>query len=337
MSKVKRIYILLSICCLLLLTGCYTHESRPLKAPEYSERQLDSLSFSSTRHYTFNYNFVVSADSVLLLRQQPEEQMSDLPTDSFIVKHNEELVVADIRVFSEENAEGVGGRDSVWVQLATRNSEFGWIQESELLPKVVPDDPISQFISTFSNVHTLISLIIVGLIMFFYFMRRVLRQNAHIVHFNDIDSFYPTLLALLVASAATLYASIQTFDPEMWRHFYFHPTLNPFNVPLLLSVFLVSVWAMLIVGLAAVDDIFHQLTIGEALLYLGGLLAVCAVNYIIFSITTLYFIGYLLLVFYIAFALRQYFRNSRCYYLCGSCGRKMHSKGRCPHCGALND
>ena len=287
MSKVKRIYILLSVCSLLLLTGCYTHESRPMKAPEYSERQLDSLSFSSTRHYTFNYNFVVSADSVLLLRQQPEEQMSDLPTDSFIVKHNEELVVADIRVFSEENAEGIGGRDSVWVQLATRNSEFGWIQESELLPKVVPDDPISQFISTFSNVHTLISLIIVGLIMFFYFMRRVLRQNAHIVHFNDIDSFYPPLLALLVASAATLYASIQTFDPEMWRHFYFHPTLNPFNVPLLLSVFLVSVWAMLIVGLAAVDDIFHQLTIGEALLYLGGLLAVCAVNYIIFSITTL--------------------------------------------------
>ena len=347
MRNVKWRCLLFGVLCMLLLTGCYTNRSRTMKAPEYNERQLDSLSFSSTRHYTFNYNFVVSADSLLLLRQQPEEQMSDLPTDSFIVRRNDELVVADIRVFSEEadvrsqelgvGSQNLGVRDSVWVQLATRNSEFGWIQESELLPKVVPADPISQFISTFSNVHTLISLIIVGLIMFFYFMRRVLRQNAHIVHFNDIDSFYPTLLTILVASAATFYASIQTFDPEMWRHFYFHPTLNPFNVPLLLSVFLTSVWAMLIVGLAAVDDIFHQLSIGESLLYLGGLLAVCAVNYIVFSITTLYFVGYLLLVFYIAFALRQYYRNSRCNYLCGSCGRKMHSKGRCPHCGAMND
>ena len=327
--------LVLFVCCLMLLTGCYTNRSRSLNAQtgttEYSERQLDSLSYSSSHHYTFNYNFVVSADSFMLLRQQPEEQMSDLPTDSFIVRRHDQLVVADIRMMPNDSI------DSVWVQLATQNSEFGWIHESQLLPKVVPDDPISQFIYTFSNVHTLISLIIVGLIMFFYFMRKVLKQNAHIVHFNDIDSFYPTLLTILVASSATLYATIQMFHPEMWRHFYFHPTLNPFSVPLLLSVFLVSVWAMLIVGLAAVDDIFHQLTIGESLLYLGGLCAVCAVDYIIFSITTLYFVGYLLLILYIAYALRQYFRNSRCNYLCGSCGRKMHKKGVCPHCGAMND
>lgn len=323
------------MCLIVLLTSCYTNKQRTVdgqKAPEeYSERQLDSLWYSSSRHYTFNYNFVVSGDSLLLLRQQPEEQMSDLPTDSFIVRHNDQLVVADIRMMPNDSI------DSVWVQLATSNSEFGWIHESQLLPRVVPDDPISQFISTFSNVHTLISLIIVGLILFFYFMRKVLRQNAHVVHFNDIDSFYPTLLTLLVASAATLYASIQTFHPEMWRHFYFHPTLNPFGVPLLLSVFLASVWAMLIVGLAAIDDIVHQLSIGEAVLYMGGLLAVCAVDYIIFSITTLYFVGYLLLVVYVAFAIHQYFRNSRCDYLCGKCGQKLHKKGRCPYCGAMNE
>jgi hypothetical protein len=113
-------------------------------------------------------------------------------------------------------------------------------------------------------------------------LRRIYRHNAHIVHFNDIDSFYPTLLCLIVASSATLYASIQTFNPELWKHFYFHPTLNPFSVPLALGVFLSSVWAMLIVGLAAVDDVRHQLPFGDAVLYLGGLAAVCAVNYIVF-------------------------------------------------------
>lgn len=333
MNHVLRMRHFAVIGLLLLLSGCYTNKPHTTSSQTaaYSERQLDSLSYSSSRHYTFNYNFVVAVDSLSLLRQQPEEQMSALPTDSFFVRRNDQLVVADIRMMPTDSI------DSVWVQLATQHSEFGWIHESRLLPRVVPDDPISQFISTFSNVHTLISLIIVGLILFFYFMRRVFRQNAHIVHFNDIDSFYPTLLTLLVASAATLYASIQTFHPEMWRHFYFHPTLNPFSVPLLLSVFLASVWAMLIVGLAAVDDTLHQLSIGEAVLYLGGLLAVCAVDYIVFSITTLYFLGYLLLVFYVAYALRQYFRNSRCYFLCGNCGKKLHNKGRCPHCGAMNE
>lgn len=61
-----------------------------------------------------------------------------------------------------------------------------------------------------------------------YGLYRLNRHDAYIVHFNDIDSFYPTLLCLLVASSATLYASIQMFGAETWRHFYYHPSLNPF-------------------------------------------------------------------------------------------------------------
>ena len=44
---------------------------------------------------------------------------------------------------------------------------------------------------------------------------------------------------------------------------------------------------------------------GEAILYLGGLAAICAVDYVVFSITTLYYLGYPLLIAYYVFALRR--------------------------------
>lgn len=332
MPKVKP-YAYFALCSivLLLFSACYHQAPKTSDAlVQYSERQRDSLSFSSTHHYTNNFNFVVKADSLILLEQQPEELLNNMKTDTVVVHRHDHLVVADIRVLPNDFI------DSVWVQVARDQSTFGWIHESKLLPGVVPDDPISQFISAFSDIHLLIFLIIICIIGFAYMMRKMLRMNAHIVHFRDIDSFYPTFLVLIVATSATFYASIQTFAPEVWRHFYFHPTLNPFSVPLLLSIFLISVWSMLIVGLAALDDVRHQLPLGEALMYLCGLAAVCAVDYIVFSITSLYYIGYILLAAYFYFALRQYFLRNRAYFICGNCGAKMRHKGKCPHCGALN-
>ncbi|MCR5130176.1 MAG: zinc ribbon domain-containing protein [Prevotella sp.] len=306
----------------LLLCGCYNKK------------------YSEGRHYSFNYNFVVKADSVELLRQQPEELASELMTDSFVVARGSHLVVADFRTMPNDSI------DSVWVQLATEASEFGWTRESELLPKVVPDDPISQFISTFSDQHVHYALIVILLLAVVLLFRKAVlptfrpdgKENTpYIVHFNDIDSFYPTLLTLIVASAATFYASLQMFAPQLWQQFYYHPTLNPFSVPGLLSVFLVSVWAMLIIAVAVVDVVRKQLPLGEALVYLGGLTAVCAVDYIVFSLTTLWYIGYLLLAVYIAFAVHQYYKYHRYRYVCGNCGKKLRNLGKCPHCGAINE
>ena len=268
------------------------------------------------------------------MRQQPEEVLSGLPIDTVKVFRHNHLVVADIRILKNDS---LANADSVWVQLARDQETFGWIQESRLLPAVVPDDPISQFINTFSNVHLLIFFVIISLISVVYMTRKLMRQNANIVHFRDISSFYPTLLCIVVAASATFYASIQMFASETWRHFYFHPTLNPFSEPLILGIFLISVWAILIIGIAAVDDVRHELSLGEAVMYLCGLAAVCAVDYIVFSISTLYYIGYLLLVVYVVFALRQYFRNHRVVYQCGNCGATLRRKGRCLHCGAIND
>ena len=331
----RKMFSILLVCIsMFLLASCYggKHQGTGgMKRQSFdNERMMDSLTYSSEHHYSFNYNFIVKADSLILVRQQPEEKILDLQTDSFTVVKDEQLVVADFRIIPTDSI------DSVWVQVATVMSDFGWVHESQLLESVVPDDPISQFISTFSDKHLLIFIIIISIITSIYIIRKIARLNAHIVHFNDIDSFYPTLLTIIVASSATLYASIQNFAPDIWRHFYYHPTLNPFSVPLILTVFLMSVWALLIVGLTVVDVVRNHLPLGEALLYLGGLAGICAVDYIIFSITSLYYLGYVLLIAYIVFAIHQYYKHNHKYFLCGNCGGKIRKKGRCPHCGATN-
>lgn len=291
---------------LLMLSSCYhRHNSHQQHAAmvEYSNRQLDSISFSTTHHYTNKYNFLVFKDSLELMRQQPEEYISGLKVDTFAVEKNHLLVVTDIRMVPQDSI------DSVWVQLATENNDFGWVRESKLLRRVVPDDPISEFIMTFSNVHLLIFLVVIVVITMAYLVRKVFHSNGKIVHFNDIDSPYPVTLVLLVSISAAFYGWIQSFEPEMWRHFYFHPSLNPFAVPHLLGVFLALVWVVLIVALACVDEVYHRLTFGEGLLYLGGLAGVCALDYIIFSVLSLYYIGYVLLIAYIYFAIKAYRRK----------------------------
>lgn len=318
---------------LLIMTfgSCYQHQRKTKVPSAFSEKQLDSLSFFSTHHYTNNYNFVVKTDSLVLLRSFPEEFIGGMQTDSFAVYRDAHLVVADIRMLPADSV------DSVWVELANDTSAFGWTRESRLLKSVMPDDPISAFISAFSDAHVIIFLGIIALFTACYLLWSIFRRKARIVHFNDITSFFPMLLCLNVAVSATLYASIQTYAPQMWQHFYFHPTLNPFSVPWVLGIFLMSVWSMLIIAIAALDDVRHQLPLGEALIYVGGLAAVCAVNYIVFSVTTLYYIGYILLVFYVYYAVRQYLRHNRAHFVCGRCGAKLHDKGICPHCGATNE
>lgn len=316
----------------LLCSSCYHQNTKNINENLLdSVGQNDSSHFKATHHYSSNYNFVVKADSLVLSKQQPEETLSHLQEDSLVVYKNEHLVVADIRIMSADSI------DSVWVQVARDQQTFGWIHESKLLPNVVPDDPISLFISTFSDIHLLVFLVIIVLISVYYIMRKLLSASLPIVHLRDINSIYPTLLVLLVATSATFYASIQLFAPQVWHHFYFHPTLNPFSVPLPLNLFLLSVWAILLIGLAAIDDVRHLLPLGDAVLYLCGLAAVCAVNYIIFSVSTLYYIGYPLLIVYVYWAIKRYIKMPRIKFVCGNCGMPLEKSRRCEHCGALNE
>ena len=273
--------LLVSLSSCLLLTSCY--HKKPL----------------TERYYGENYNFIVRTDSIEMISSQPEEEVSNMPTDTIVFYKDEQLVVVDFRIMPQDSI------DSVWVQVAHDQFTFGWTRESTLLPNVDPDDPISQFISTFSNRHLLIFLLIISVIAAVYVVRIVYRKNARIVFFNDISTPYPAALCLVIATSATLYATIQMYAPDMWRRFYFHPTLNPFAAGLLIGLFLITVWLIVIVGLAAVDEVRKRLPFGEAFLYLCGLAAVIAALYIVFSVTTLYYVGYPLLIFYWMWALRR--------------------------------
>ena len=296
----------------LFTTSCYNRGPITPDAWNLTEQQLDSISFYTTHHYTQNYNFVVTGDSLVVVAQQPEAMAvpevvsieiesigQEKQKDSITLRKNERIVVADIMTVPSDTI------DSVWVKVARDQLTFGWIHEKELLAKVSPDDPISQFIDLFSNVHLLVFMAFGVVIVAAYGVRRLMRRGAKIVHFNAIPSFYPTTLCLLVASSAVLYSSIQIFGPESWRHFYYHPSLNPFGLPLHLGLFVSSVWAIIIVAIATIEDVSKHLPLGSAVLYLGGLTAICAVDYVVFSITTLYYIGYPLLIAYFIFALRR--------------------------------
>ena len=224
----------------------------------------------------------------------------------------------------------------MWVKLARDQMSQGWTRECDLLNGVAPDDPISQFIDLFSNNHLLLFLALVVIVTASYGLRKLYRRDAYIVHFHDISSVLPTMLAILVATSATVYATIQNFAPENWRHFYFHPTLNPFAVTPVIGLFVSLVWALIITGIAVVEDVMRRLPFGSAVLYLLGLAAICAVDYVVFSIFTLYYIGYGLLAAYIWFAVSR-LRLVLARYVCGNCGKRIPGLGKCPHCGAVNE
>ena len=313
MMRNKSLRLLLPLVLLLMsamsLTSCYKQET----------------GFTATHHYNQNYNFVVKADSMVIY-ENPDTAIYD----SIIVYRGDQLVVAEIKTISNDTI------DSVWVKLARDQMSQGWTRECDLLNGVAPDDPISQFIDVFSNNHLLLFLALVVIVTASYGLRKLYRRDAYIVHFHDISSVLPTMLAILVATSATVYATIQNFAPENWRHFYFHPTLNPFAVMPVIGLFVSLVWALIITGIAVVEDVMRRLPFGSAVLYLLGLAAICAVDYVVFSIFTLYYIGYVLLAAYIWFAVSR-LRLVLARYVCGNCGKRIPGLGKCPHCGAVNE
>lgn len=283
----------------------------------------DSVHYPVERHYTLNSNFEVTSDS-LLLQQLPL-------VDVLPVYKGEKLVVAEFMVQPADTV------DSVWVKVARDQETIGWVREKELLRKVVPVDSVSQFIHVFSSSHTVAFLVVLALFGLWYLQRAVRRQKLQLIWFNDIDSVFPTLLSLLVATAATLYASIQHFVPGTWEQFYYNPSLNPLDLPLILSLFMFNVWGIIIVGLATLDDLFHQARIEAALFYLLGLLSCCIFLYLFFTYTTYYYIGYPCLLVYAVWSFKRIKHTSRYKFSCGNCGAKMRAKGVCPHCGAINE
>lgn len=318
----KAIKYILALVLIIAFSSCHYHINMPNNKREIPEHTLDSLNALMEHHYTLNTNFEVTSDS-LMLQQLPL-------IDVIPVYKHDRLVVAEFMIASEDSV------DSVWVKVAHNQDVMGWVHEKELLSKVVPTDAISHFIHFFSHSRGITSVIIFVIFGLFFIYHAVKKEQFRFVWLNDIDSIFPTILTMLVVLSATLYASMQRFVPGTWEQFYYNPSLNPFHVPFILGLFLCTVWALLIVTIATVDDVFRQAKANTAMFYLLGLVCICIILYFFFTYTTYMYIGYAFLFVYFVWAIRHLYRSSY-KYVCGNCGVKLKRKGTCPHCGALNE
>lgn len=282
--------------------------------------------------YAVGDNFELSVDSLKLQSSQP---LHNLPVDTacerLSIYFKDPIVVAEMLVIPEDSV------DSVWVKLARDQFTMGWVHQRDFLESVVPDDPISQFIHLFSIRHLGFCAILFAISLFALLYQIFSRKKPHIFFVRDILSPYPTFLLITLAASALLYAGIQHYVPETWVLYYYHPTLNPFGLPLILSLFLCSIWILLVLAIATIGEVRRELPMGETLLYLLSLLGCCILCYLFFTLAALSpGASYILFALFVLVLLLRYFRHSRAKYLCGSCGRRLKQLGKCPYCGTEN-
>ena len=313
-------YILGMICLLLCVTACHYRTS--LSSTREGNPNDSVVKVVRERPYALNSNFRVTVDT-LWLHQLPL-------LDSIPVREGDELVVAEITARKE--MEG----DSVWVKVARDQETIGWVPERQLLSHIVPVDPISRCIHLFSNSHALPFFLVLAVFFLCFVYRALRRKQIKLIWLNDIDSVFPITLSWLMAAAATLYNSMQHFVPETWERYYYDPSLNPFDLPFVLGLFVLSVFLILLLGVALLDDLFHQTTMEVAFFYLLGLASCCIFLYIFFTYLWVY-LAYLAFIAYSVWCVRRLRKANSYPYACGACGAKMRSKGICPHCGALNE
>lgn len=305
-----------------VLVSCH-YPRADMSSWDIPQKTKDSLNYLAEHHYTFNTNFFVKTDSISL------EQLPVKDTYKRVFKADR-VVVAEFMTHSEDSV------DSVWVKVARDQETQGWIRESDLLKQVVPADSISQFIYLFSDTHAVYFLIVFIIFAAFYLFRAVRKKKLQLVYFNDIDSIFPLLLCMLMAFSAMLYQSMQIFVPDTWEHFYFNPSLNPFKLPFILGVFVASIWLIIVVTLAMLEDLFRQVSVATAFFYLLGLISGCIFIYLFFTFTIYIYVGYLFFIFSMYICYKRLKRGTSYQFRCGHCGAKLRKKGECPYCGAIN-
>lgn len=313
-------YILGVICLLLCVTACHYRTSLSSVEKESSKDSVAAV--VRERPYALNSNFRVTTDT-LWLHQLPL-------LDSIPVREGDELVVAEITARKEMEGH------SVWVKVARDQETIGWVPEHQLLSHIVPVDPISRCIHLFSNSHALPFFLVLAVFFLCFVYRALRRKQIKLIWLNDIDSVFPITLSWLMAAAATLYNSMQHFVPETWERYYYDPSLNPFDLPFVLGLFVLCVFLIVLLGVALLDDLFHQTTMEVAFFYLLGLASCCIFLYIFFTYLWIY-LAYLAFIAYSVWCVRRLRKANSYPYACGACGAKMRSKGICPHCGALNE
>lgn len=286
--------------------------------------------------YGIGYNLVVCADSILLMSDRPMHWSEGVTqtSDSTWVFTDGLLVVADVAIIPEDH------QDSVWVKVAQNQWAMGWLHRSDLLKGTIPDNPVSSFMYSFRISHTrwmafayLIALliIIVAIIRERHY-KVVTRMPFH----NDIPSIYPSLLLLTTLAMSMFCVYICTNFPQMWKAFFYYPTLNPFTLSSPLRWFLLGAWLLPILTIATADDLCRELSLPAAFVYICILLGLCALLFeISIQLATTLLAWPFSIAVIVAVIINYHFHCSTTF-ICGNCKHRIHHKGQCPYCGTIN-
>ncbi len=257
-----------------------------------SPQQIDSLVFRLTHHYSINFNFVVKADSIMLIPREGDVG------DTCYVKDGELIAVAAIS----------NHIDTLWVKVAHDQRTMGWIAESELLKHSSPDDPISEILYALSGSRGIWMSILAAIGLSAFFVKQRKNNRMRLFSLEQMQSPYPSMFLALIAVMAVLYSSVQNFVPEYWQEYYFHPSLNPLMLPPLMATLVVCVWLLIITFIAVCDEVYHHFDVLDGAIYIFELLGIGMIVYLAVSWTTIIFIGYLLAPVFLHYL---YVRNKR--------------------------
>lgn len=265
-------------------------------------QQIDSINFRINHHYCENFNFVVIADSLILV---PHE--GDLIRDTCVVYKNDIVVVADIQEVSNSDSTVVN-LSSYNIKVAKNQFNMGWLSEKELLNGGVPDDDISMMLYHLSNSRGIWMSALVAICLLLLLFGRNNNMDGHCnarrdlflnffnrLNINRFGLTYPKFFIASVAILATIYASVQNLIPQYWQEYYFHPTLNPFQLPFVMALLVTNLWMVIILFIAVIDEVYHSSNFLNGLSFVFELLGIAIIVYILMSWSTLFYFGYLLL------------------------------------------
>ena len=241
-------HIWLIVTTLYLLTSCAYQSKEHNNKWTLTQSQRDSIAFSAYHHYNVGYNFLCTADS-MLLASHPEgtDLQLDYPQENVYLYEDDDFVVTEIFRNPNVNSHSL---DSIWLCVGSDGIPLGWISEQDLHHNATPVDPISRFMAFGYRQRGLMEFIIQGLFI------------------------YPYLFWAAILSAASVLGAIKCLVPEMWEEFYYYTTLNPVGQPPLLALYLSLVWLSIILYIAIFFDLKDKVSAGKTLIAL----VVAAVN-----------------------------------------------------------
>ena len=301
-------YIWLIVTALCLLTSCAYQSQEHNNKWTLTQSQRDSIAFSAYHHYNVGYNFLCTADS-MLLSSHPEgtDLKLDYPQENVYLYEDDDFVVTEIFRNPNVNSHSL---DSIWLCVGSDGIPLGWISEQDLHHNATPVDPISRFMAFGYRHHSQIEIISACLFILFIIVASYVTDVKNF----EVFSTYYILFNFALFSAGAVLGAIKCLVPEMWEEFYYHPSLNPVGQPPLLALYLSLAWLSIIFYIAIFFDLKEKMSIGKTLLALAINASLGAVLYLVLSrsLPKLYIICIFYVLFIAAFAWGYFKSKKKC-------------------------